>query len=145
MFTAEAITETIEIEEPVIVDLPVVVDVKGLIDVAMDEPEDTMVDVLSTIKPITDVDPTMEKRSLAECWVIYRSSMGSHTQLTNDEIILMMQSCVDAITLLEQIDPSYFALAVDAIRHPSGYFDLLMVARARCIEDADMPKLPGVW
>lgn len=100
--------------------------------------------VAALIDPPKVVEPPIKeepkKRTLAECWALYRDPKASHTKLTEEELIAMMQSCVDAITILDQIDPVYYRVITDSIRWPRGYFDLELVVRGRCIED--YPKLP---
>ena len=101
---------------------------------AIDLPEEiTQVDIKLPALPKT-------KRSLAECWTVYRTKL--HTELSEDELVSMMQSCVDVISLLNQIDPNYYRIVIDAMIDPSGYgySELERIAIGRCIED--YPKLP---
>jgi hypothetical protein len=84
-------------------------------------------------------DITLTDRSLKDCWSIYLNASKSHTALTDDELVSMMQSLIDATNLLSDIDDAYYKLVSDNLK--SKHFDLAVIAAARGI--ASVPVLPG--
>jgi hypothetical protein len=77
-----------------------------------------------------------EPRTLSECWELYRDTNRSHTDLSDQEIVAMLQSLVDAHNALIEIDEDYYAMTIDSLENRYfGYRDLALIAKARDIKD----------